>query len=67
MTVTDDGSRTGQLRANVFDGVVSREVYSLHRVDNGVWHHIAILFDRDAGIRFYIDGVSPGSRLLGTR
>ena len=60
VTVTDDGSHTGQLRMNVFDGVVSREVYSLHRVDNGVWHHIAILVDRDAGIRFYIDGVNSG-------
>ena len=49
VTVTDDGSHTGQLRMNLFDGVVTREVYNLHRVDDGAWHHIVILVDRDAG------------------
>ena len=60
VTVTDDGSHTGQLRMNLFDGVVSREVYSLHRVDNGAWHHIVILVDRDAGVRFFVDGLNSG-------
>ena len=60
VTVTDDGSHTGQLRMNLFDGVVTREVYSLHRVDNGAWHHIVILVDRDAGVRFFIDGLNSG-------
>ena len=43
VTVTDDGSHIGQLRMNVFDGAVTKEVYSLHRVDDGVWHHVIII------------------------
>jgi hypothetical protein len=60
VTVTDDGSQIGRLRANVFDGAVSRQAYSLVRVDNGAWHHIAVVFDRDSGIRFYTDGAAAG-------
>lgn len=60
VTVTDDGSQSGRLRVNVSDGVVSRQVYGLVRVDNGVWHHIVVLFDRDSGIRFYTDGAPTG-------
>ncbi|MGH2920760.1 MAG: LamG-like jellyroll fold domain-containing protein, partial [Gaiellaceae bacterium] len=63
VTVTDDGSHIGQLRANIFDGSVTREVYSLHRVDDGSWHHVAVLFDRDSGIRFYVDGINSGFTL----
>ncbi|MGH9025947.1 MAG: LamG-like jellyroll fold domain-containing protein, partial [Acidimicrobiia bacterium] len=60
VTVTDDGSQTGRLRANVFDGVVVRQVYSTRRVDDGAWHHVAVLFDRDSGVRFYTDGLPAG-------
>jgi hypothetical protein len=60
VTVTDDGSQIGRLRVNVFDGTVSRQAYSLVRVDNGAWHHIAVVFDRDSGIRFYTDGAAAG-------
>jgi len=41
--------------------VVSRQGYSTRRVDDGVWHHVVVQFDRDFGIRFYIDGVAAGS------
>lgn len=60
VTVTDDGSQIGRVRANVFDGTVSRQVYSLHRVDDGAWHHVVVLFDRDSGVRFYTDGLPSG-------
>jgi hypothetical protein len=49
------------LRANIFDGSVSRQAYSTRRVDDGAWHHIAVQFDRHFGIRFYVDGVAAGS------
>ena len=60
VNVTDDSGHVGQLRAIVFDGTVTRSVYSLHRVDDGRWHHVVVAFDRDSGIRFYVDGVNSG-------
>jgi Concanavalin A-like lectin/glucanases superfamily len=27
------------------------------RVDDGAWHHVVVVFDRDAGITVYVDGV----------
>jgi hypothetical protein len=62
VTVTDDGSRTGTIRANVFDGAVSRQVYGpSRRVDDGAWHHVVVVFDRDVGITVYVDGVSAST------
>lgn len=60
VTVTDDSNHAGQLRANIFDGSVSLQAYSTRRVDDGGWHHIVVLFDRDSGIRFFIDGTAAG-------
>jgi hypothetical protein len=60
ITVSDDPGRAGQLRTNVYDGTVTRQVYSLHRVDDGVWHHVVVLFDRDVGISVYVDGAASG-------
>jgi hypothetical protein len=57
-TVTDDGSRIGRVRVNVSDGVTSAEVYGpAIRVDDGAWHHVVVVFDRDAGVLIYVDGV----------
>ena len=61
VTVTDDSGLAGRLRAALFDGSVTRQVYSTVRVDDGAWHHVAVLFDRDTGITFYVDGVASGS------
>jgi Concanavalin A-like lectin/glucanases superfamily len=60
VNVTDDSGHRGQLRAIVFDGTATYSLYSLHRVDDGQWHHVVASFDRDAGIRFFVDGVSSG-------
>ena len=64
-TVTDDGSQTGRIRVNVFDGVVARQAYGpAVRVDDAIWHHVVVAFDRDAGITVYVDGHStftPGA------
>ncbi|MGH2922047.1 MAG: LamG-like jellyroll fold domain-containing protein, partial [Gaiellaceae bacterium] len=63
--VTDDSSHAGQLRATVRGGSGTRQAYSLVRVDNGAWHHVVVLFDRDAGITFYVDGVPSGFTAAG--
>jgi hypothetical protein len=60
VTVTDDPNHAGQLRANVADGVVTRQAYSTRRVDDGAWHHAVVVFDRDSGIRFYVDAAASG-------
>ncbi len=60
VTITDDPSHVGQLRAIIRDGAVTRQAYSLARVDDGAWHHVVVLFDRDSGISFYIDGAPSG-------
>jgi hypothetical protein len=57
LTVTDDPGHTGEIRVNVSAGS-SREVYGPPvRVDDGAWHHVVAVFDRDAGITVYVDGV----------
>jgi hypothetical protein len=60
VTITDDSGHAGQLRASIFDGTVTRTAYSTVAVDDGAWHHIVVLFDRDAGLRFYVDGGAAG-------
>jgi hypothetical protein len=61
VTVTDDPNHAGQLRANFKDGVVSRQLYSTRRVDDGAWHHVVVRWKRDNGISFYIDARPAGS------
>jgi hypothetical protein len=61
LTVTDDPGEVGRVRVQVYDGSVSRQAYSSVRVDDGVWHHLVVRFDRDSGISFYVDGVASGS------
>jgi hypothetical protein len=61
VTVTDDPNHAGQVRASFFDGTTSRLAYSSMRVDDGAWHHLVVVYDRDTAIRIYVDGVSAGS------
>jgi hypothetical protein len=61
ITLTDDPNHAGQLRANVNDGVVTRQAYSTRRVDDGAWHHVIVRFDRDAGISFFVDATPAGT------
>ena len=47
------------MRAEAFDGVVTRIADGPDvRVDNGAWHHVVVLYDRDSGITVWVDGVS---------
>jgi Concanavalin A-like lectin/glucanases superfamily len=58
-TVTDDPGRTGTIRVNISDGSVIRELYGpARRVDDGAWHHVVVVFDRDVGVTVYVDGIS---------
>ena len=55
-TVTDDSNHAGQVRVNVFDGAANVQVYGpVNRVDNGAWHHVVVVFDRDSGITVWVD------------
>jgi hypothetical protein len=59
VTVTDDGSQIGRIRATFFDGTVTRNVYGpTIRVDDGAWHHVVVGFDRDTGITITVDGTN---------
>jgi Concanavalin A-like lectin/glucanases superfamily len=57
VTVTDDAGHAGEIRVNASAGV-AREVYGpALRVDDGAWHHVVVVFDRDSGITIYVDGI----------
>jgi Concanavalin A-like lectin/glucanases superfamily len=57
-TVTDDPGHVGEIRVNVSAGS-AHEVYGpAIRVDDGAWHHVVVVFDRDLGITVYVDGVA---------
>ena len=59
VTVSDDAGHVGEVRANVSDGVAGVEAYGpAVRVDDGVWHHVAVVFDRDVGVTVWVDGLS---------
>jgi hypothetical protein len=60
LTVTDDPGRAGTVRALLADGSVTRQAYSSVRVDEGAWHHLVVVFDRETGIRFFVDGADAG-------
>ena len=60
VNVTDDSGHKGQLRTVLYDGVAAKSMYSLHRFDDGRWHHVVAVVDRDSGIRLFVDGVSSG-------
>jgi hypothetical protein len=58
ITVSDDAGHVGHVRANAFDGVASIAAYGPSiRVDNGAWHHVVVVFDRDTGITIWVDAV----------
>jgi hypothetical protein len=60
VVVTDDSGQTGRLRATINDGAVTRKGYGTVRVDDGAWHHVAVVFHRASGIAFYVDGAAAG-------
>lgn len=56
VTVTDDYGGIGRVRAKIFDGSSTRQaVGPAVQVDEGAWHHVVVLFDRDIGITIYVD------------
>ncbi|HVF20811.1 MAG TPA: DNRLRE domain-containing protein [Mycobacteriales bacterium] len=65
VTVTDDPGHEGRIRALIDDGSSSKTVYGpTIRVDDGRWHHVAVVFSRNAGVTVYVDGV--GATATGT-
>lgn len=58
VTVTDDYSAAGTIRARISDGSALHQAYgpTVH-VDDGAWHHVAVVFDRSNGMTIYVDKV----------
>jgi hypothetical protein len=62
VSVTDDAGYVGRVRAKIFDGASTRIAYGpLPRVDDGAWHHVAVVFQRAWGIFIYVDGMEEGT------
>ena len=62
LTVTDDSGQTGRVRSVIEDGTVSRTAYGpAIRVDDGNWHHVLAVYDRDVGTTIYVDGVGQST------
>jgi hypothetical protein len=58
VTVSDDPGYVGRARAKIYDGAATLYAYGPPiRVDDGQWHHVAFVFDRDTGVSAYVDGV----------
>jgi acid phosphatase type 7 len=66
VTISGDAGHVGQLKATIKDGKATRTAYSLGRVDDGAWHHVAVRVDRDVGVSFFVDGVASGSTSVAT-
>jgi hypothetical protein len=66
VTVTDDYGAAGRVRARLSSGSTILQGYgpAVH-VDDGAWHHVAVLFARRTGITIYVDKAysqqTPGS------
>jgi Concanavalin A-like lectin/glucanases superfamily len=59
LVVTDDSGHVGEIRASFSSGGTTRNAYGpVIRVDNGAWHHVVVVFDRDVGVTVYVDGVA---------
>jgi hypothetical protein len=61
LTVTDDPGQAGRVRTLISTGSVTRTTYNTTRVDDGQWHHLVVLFDRDLAISYYLDGNPDGT------
>ena len=56
IAVTDDAGHEGRIRATVRDGTASIQAYGpATRVDDGAWHHVALVVARSEGVRLYVD------------
>ena len=59
-------ARSGASGVNYGDGTITREVAGpAVRVDDGAWHHVVVLFDRDTGIIVYVDVTNFRTNLVG--
>ena len=57
VTVTNDTGYVGRVRAVVEDATGTRTGYGpAIRVDDNVWHHVVVGFDRDRGFVISVDG-----------
>lgn len=57
VAVTADAGHVGEAKARVRLGDTSFVVYSVHRVDDDHWHHVALSFDEDRTLTLVVDGV----------
>jgi hypothetical protein len=58
--VSQDAGAVGALKARLSNGSTALIGYSDAVVSDGRWHQIVVVFDRSAGIQFYVDGAASG-------
>ncbi len=61
LVVSSDSGHVGQLRGQIKTLLGTATVYSAGRVDDNVWHHVALVVDRTSQLRVYVDGAQAGS------
>ncbi len=63
----DEGYRVaikdGRVLAAIADGAVQKSAGDGSFINDGRWHHVAAVFDRDGNLARYVDGNSVGSAL----
>ena len=67
VTVTDDYGAVGRVRARVSAGSTQTVTGPAVHVDDGAWHHVVVLFDRDRSITIYVDKVYSKETLVTTK
>lgn len=60
LEINGDGAGTGQIGFDIRTNSGVYDFSSISRVDDGLWHHVAAVFD-NGSIRIYIDGVLDNS------
>jgi len=68
-TVTDNSGigygigmlSTGKLRAAISEGTANKVITGTKIINDGIWHHVAAVFDRDGNLQGYTDGITDGN------
>lgn len=56
LTVANDPGNVGRIRATFSDGRTTRQAFTARRVDDGMWHHVAVTYRRTSGATLFVDG-----------
>jgi len=64
----DEGYRLalkdGRVSAGIADGIIKYNADDGDTINDGLWHHVAAVFDRDGSLTRYIDGTATGTPVV---